>query len=132
MQGHMFVNCAKKHSTVFQHLSHIGKLIQRINHTNVRCVARDSIRKVIIFLFLTLKPKGNSIANPQHLLLGTILSICRIFNIVFCEILGNLRNHIFTHTNERPYKCELCGKGFNQMSNLMCHKVKVCNTVLLL
>ncbi|PSN53060.1 hypothetical protein C0J52_03973 [Blattella germanica] len=37
---------------------------------------------------------------------------------------GNLRNHIFTHTNERPYKCEMCGKGFNQMSNLMCHKVK--------
>lgn len=38
--------------------------------------------------------------------------------------LGNLRNHVFTHTNERPYKCELCGKGFNQMSNLVCHKVK--------
>ncbi|XP_031771363.1 uncharacterized protein LOC100871569 [Apis florea] len=37
---------------------------------------------------------------------------------------GNLRNHVFTHTNERPYKCELCGKGFNQMSNLVCHKVK--------
>ncbi|XP_064215898.1 zinc finger protein 57 homolog isoform X2 [Tribolium castaneum] len=37
---------------------------------------------------------------------------------------GNLRNHIFTHTNERPYKCDDCGKGFNQMSNLMCHKLK--------
>lgn len=37
---------------------------------------------------------------------------------------GNLRNHVFTHTNERPYKCDLCGKGFNQMSNLVCHKVK--------
>lgn len=36
---------------------------------------------------------------------------------------GNLRNHIFTHTNERPYKCDICTKGFNQMSNLMCHKV---------
>ncbi|KAJ8911412.1 hypothetical protein NQ315_005945, partial [Exocentrus adspersus] len=37
----------------------------------------------------------------------------------------NLRNHIFTHTNERPYKCDICEKGFNQMSNLMCHKLKV-------
>nr|CAI5837246.1 unnamed protein product [Callosobruchus analis] len=37
---------------------------------------------------------------------------------------GNLRNHIFTHTNERPYKCDICDKGFNQMSNLMCHKLK--------
>jgi hypothetical protein len=56
--------------------------------------------------------------------------LCEVFNIIFYQILGNLRNHIFTHTNERPYKCELCGKGFNQMSNLMCHKVKVCSTVL--
>ncbi|XP_074028635.1 uncharacterized protein isoform X5 [Leptinotarsa decemlineata] len=37
---------------------------------------------------------------------------------------GNLRNHIFTHTNERPYKCDICERGFNQMSNLMCHKLK--------
>lgn len=41
------------------------------------------------------------------------------------KFLGNLRNHIFTHTNERPYKCDICGNGFNQMSNLMCHKLKV-------
>lgn len=44
--------------------------------------------------------------------------------IILFYILGNLRNHVFTHTNERPYKCELCNKGFNQMSNLVCHKVK--------
>ncbi|KAJ8971189.1 hypothetical protein NQ317_005359 [Molorchus minor] len=40
------------------------------------------------------------------------------------SIVCNLRNHVFTHTNERPYKCDICDKGFNQMSNLMCHKLK--------
>ena len=40
------------------------------------------------------------------------------------DVIGNLRNHVFTHTNERPYKCDLCSKGFNQMSNLVCHKSK--------
>lgn len=38
---------------------------------------------------------------------------------------GNLKNHLFTHTNERPYKCDICGRGFNQSSNLQCHKAKV-------
>jgi Zinc finger, C2H2 type len=37
---------------------------------------------------------------------------------------GNLKNHVFSHTNERPYRCELCGRGFNQMSNLVVHKFK--------
>ncbi|XP_055715744.1 zinc finger protein 107-like [Phlebotomus papatasi] len=39
---------------------------------------------------------------------------------------GNLRNHVYIHTNERPYKCPIpnCSKGFNQMSNLACHKLK--------
>lgn len=37
---------------------------------------------------------------------------------------GNLKNHVFSHTNERPYRCEICGRGFNQMSNLVVHKFK--------
>ena len=49
----MFVNCARRRSTVFQLSSHIGKLIQSINHINVKCVEKDSIRKVNVILLVT-------------------------------------------------------------------------------
>jgi hypothetical protein len=53
MQGRMFVNCARRRSTVFQLLSRIGKLIQSINRISVRCVEKDSIRKVNVILLVT-------------------------------------------------------------------------------
>lgn len=52
-----------------------------------------------------------------------LLELYRLMNLLCC--LGNLRNHIFTHTNSRPYRCDRCDAGFNQRSNLMCHKQKV-------
>lgn len=33
----------------------------------------------------------------------------------------NLENHHLTHTGERPFKCELCSKGFTQKHNLQYH-----------
>jgi len=69
MQGHMFVNCARRHSTVFQLLSHIGKLIQSINHISVRCVEKDSIRKVNMVLLVTncmvIEPNGTTLLIPE-------------------------------------------------------------------
>jgi len=69
MQGRMFVNCARRRSTVFRLLSHIGKLIQSINHISVRCVEKDSIRKVNMILVVTncivVEPNGTTLLIPE-------------------------------------------------------------------
>lgn len=40
-------------------------------------------------------------------------------------LVGNLRVHFMTHTNERPYLCAQCGKSFNHPSTLRKHSVTV-------
>lgn len=34
---------------------------------------------------------------------------------------SSLRTHIHSHTGEKPYTCELCGRGFSVQSNLRRH-----------
>lgn len=39
-----------------------------------------------------------------------------------CISRRSLRDHILTHTNERPYRCDVCQKGFNAETTMKNHK----------
>lgn len=40
---------------------------------------------------------------------------------------GNYNSHIRQHTGEQPYGCKLCGRRFNQKGNLNVHLRRLAN-----
>ena len=47
--------------------------------------------------------------------------VCDICGQAFRQI-GNLRTHMFVHTGEKPYACDLCEDAFTTSSYLKKHK----------
>lgn len=45
---------------------------------------------------------------------------CELCPLVF-ELRRNLRRHMLTHTNERPFSCDFCEKTFKRKDNLQKH-----------
>ena len=60
-------------------------------------------------------PSGSGNGDPQFYLC-TFASCNRSFTRYY-----NLKSHMRTHTNDRPYTCEMCSAGFSRMHDLKRH-----------
>lgn len=48
--------------------------------------------------------------------------VCSACDYVTCNM-TNIKRHVRLHTGERPFKCPVCNKDFNEKGNLKKHFV---------
>ena len=54
----------------------------------------------------------------EHILVINLVNV--IYVVKDCQN-GRLQNHIKAHTGDKPYKCDVCGKGFSENGSLQNH-----------
>ena len=80
--------------------------IQVINLINVIYVARGFIAKTTC---------SNTLEHIQD------INLINVINVIKSLIRINIFKHVKTNTGDKPYKCDLCGKGFNRKDHLQQH-----------
>jgi len=65
---------------------------------------------------------------PQDPASGEEMLTCPVCGKMFSKKRkSNLQVHLRTHTNERPFKCSTCSRGFKQKAHLEKHQEKSCH-----